>query len=220
MSKIVGKSCSTSCGKAVWAGALLFVFFLASHFHTLAKTAAKKAHPSPCGELCSPSSPEDAGLLRRIASIRNDCGELCDGQLTSSTQGMFFPSLRKPVNCNALFENEYLFSPSPEAHAPRRIPIDLLDDFSMHGSAALHDLYFDQKYAGESAKNPDWTLDYVNSMVARAHRGALFGTYGRNITEEMRHALREADVSGKHALVIGSENHGLRLVCWRRVQAK
>jgi len=62
------------------------------------------------------------------------------------------------------------------------------------------------QYLGKHSKVPVWSEALLEEMVSEAQQGVLKGTYGIAETNRVRRALRELDLEGKTALVIGSEH--------------
>ena len=84
----------------------------------------------------------------RLASIRNACGELCNTTRKASS-GPFFDYVTANINCNALLKNEYIDRQHGLPHAPKHIPTELKDEFTMNNRLTLIYGYYDQQYLGE-----------------------------------------------------------------------
>ncbi|CAG2214758.1 unnamed protein product [Mytilus edulis] len=143
--------------------------------------------------------------LEDINKTRLACGQLCNTS-RKGTPGIFFDKITASINCEALFQNEYVDSSHGLAHAPRKIPSILLNDYTMNGLIKVHTAYFNQPYLGSTARIPIWTKSLLEEYVARAKEGKLFGTYGISETNALRDGLQHAPgVIGGRVLVIGSE---------------
>ncbi|VDI43624.1 Hypothetical predicted protein [Mytilus galloprovincialis] len=143
--------------------------------------------------------------LEDIHKTRLVCGQLCNTS-RKGNPGIFFDKITAIINCEALFQNEYVDSSHGLEHAPRKIPSTLLNDYTMNGLIKVHAAYFNQPYLGSTARIPNWTKSLLKEYVARAKEGKLFGTYGISETNALRDGLKHAPgVIGGRVLVIGSE---------------
>ena len=151
------------------------------------------------------------------------CGDLCDYTGKGPIGACGFMTLRKAVDCKALFANAVSDKPSASWPPPRQPPPEMLNDYSMGGRLKFGNWYFAQKYSGGNVVEGDagnlparenvWTREHVDNLVAKARAGTLPGTYGRVETNNVITGIRkgcsvapDTCVAGKHIMVIGSEN--------------
>ena len=188
---------------------------------TASKGSAASAH-AQAPEKCV----GDAMVCRRKVALRG-CGALCDySGAKTAKPGPFFQSLRKPVDCTALFSNTESDAPAKTWPPPRTPPPNMRADYSMNGKVTISSYYFAEKYAGTSdasentntkhiARETIWTKAEVDRQIAQARARALPGTYGQYETNNVINAIFGADsacqqhpdmcLKGKHIMVIGSE---------------
>ncbi|CAG2220378.1 unnamed protein product [Mytilus edulis] len=136
--------------------------------------------------------------LEDINKTRLACGQLCNTS-RKGTPGIFFDKITASINCEALFQNEYVDSSHGLAHAPRKIPSILLNDYTMNGLIKVHTAYFNQPYLGSTARIPIWTKSLLEEYVARAKEGKLFGTYGISETNALRRSTTTCTRSDRRA---------------------
>jgi hypothetical protein len=152
----------------------------------------------------------------RYASVKASCGALCDTALPGEP-GRFFPTVQRPVDCHALFENSDVDSQRESEWAPETVPYEWLRDYTMQGRVPLY-LYrsgiLDNRYLGTTAMSSRWSQAMINDWVDQASRGVLSGTYGVEETNTLMQSLHDAGVRGmKRALVIGSEIPWVEALC-------
>ena len=148
----------------------------------------------------------DTSELQKINSIRNSCGALCDTS-RPGTSGPYFNHVTAPVDCEAIYKNPYIDEGHNLKEAPRKIPKELWDEFTMNNKLPVMAWYFDQKYVGHTAKTPVWTKKQVEDYINSAAHGTLQGTYGVSETNALRDGIgHAAGVKNGRVLVIGSEN--------------
>lgn len=80
----------------------------------------------------------------------------------------------------------------------------------MNGMIEKH---FKNVYLGGSAFRNVWTMDKVEEQMTQAADGTLRGSYGPEVTAQVRDTLRLADLKGKSVLAIGSEQSWLEAIC-------
>lgn len=143
--------------------------------------------------------------LDPLESIRRDCGPLCNTSRPGSS-GPFFNHVSAPIDCLALFKNDYIDRSHGLQHAPTDIPKNLMNDFTMNGRLKVNKWYFDQQYLGKKALAPVWTKETVENYLSDAKLARLGGNYGVSETNALRDGLRHAPgVKDGRVLVIGSE---------------
>ena len=65
--------------------------------------------------------PRSLNSMEILDVIRRDCGELCN-TLRSGSNGLFFNYVEAPIDCKALFNNEYIDRGHGFQNAPKEIP--------------------------------------------------------------------------------------------------
>ena len=144
--------------------------------------------------------------LEKINSIRKSCGALCDTS-RPGTSGPFFNHVTAPVDCKAIYRNPYIDEGHSLKAAPRGIPKELWDDFTMNDRLPVMDWYFDQKYVGHTAEMPVWTKELVEDYIKSAAQGTLKGAYGVSETNALRDGIGHAPgLKDGRVLVIGSQS--------------
>jgi len=91
-----------------------------------------------CGALCD-SNPGFNKVA--IDSILESCGELCDTTRTGSP-GIYFDHIRASINGKALFNNCFIDSSHNLVHAPRHIPNELWNYYTMDNRLKVYRYYF------------------------------------------------------------------------------
>ena len=103
-----------------------------------------------------------ADVYDYIKEIRRDCGELCDTS-RPGRPGPYFQHVTSSVNCKALFMNPYIdlgrFNHSQPA--PKNIPQELLNYYTMNGRINISPYYFDTRYMDAAALSPVWTYETI-----------------------------------------------------------
>ena len=141
-----------------------------------------------------------------IEAIRQDCGQLCNTSRKGST-GPFFNHVHAYINCDAIFRNPFIDRSHGLPKAPRKIPQELLKDFTMNNRLPVRQHYVDKRYLGNKAQTPVWTEQLIDSWVEKAKKGKLEGTYWSSETNALRDGLKHAPgIQNGRVLVIGSEN--------------
>ena len=91
--------------------------------------------------------------------------------------------------------------------APRKIPKELWDEFTMNNKLPVSAGYIYQKYTGHTAKTPVWKKKQAEDYINLAAHGTLKGTYGVSETNALRGGIgHAAGVKNGRVFVIGSEN--------------
>lgn len=148
----------------------------------------------------------DTDNLDPISSIKKACGELCD-TTRKGRPGPYFDQVTADINCKAIYLNKHIDRGHGLQHAPKNIPKDLIQEYTMHGKIRLTHYYFDQQYLGKTAMTPVWKKDLIDRWIVLAKEGKLPGTYGAGETNALRDGLQHAPgVKDGRVLVIGSEN--------------
>ncbi|VDI51824.1 Hypothetical predicted protein [Mytilus galloprovincialis] len=154
------------------------------------KTEAKSLHES----------------LDTVEYIRKDCGKLCETNAIG-VPGPYFSQITVPIDCDALFKNEYIDRGHGLSIAPKTIPNHLHTDFTMNNRLNVSLWYFNQAYLGKTAKIAVWTEQLIENYISLAKDNKLEGTYGISETNALRDGLKHAPVGimNGRVLVIGSE---------------
>ena len=148
----------------------------------------------------------DKNELKKINSIRESCGALCNTSRPGSS-GPYFNHVTAPVDCKAIYSNPYIDEGHKFKAASRKIPKELWDEYTMNNRVHVMNMYVDQKYMGHTAKMPVWTKVLVDDYIKSAAKGTLKGTYDESETNALRDGLGHAPgVKNGRVLVIGSEN--------------
>ena len=161
-------------------------------------------------------------MLSRIAKVRELCGELCN-TLRTGTSGLYFDEISSHVTCSNIFD-DIMDAPREQGSAPECLPAEFISDFSMNGKvvlkrfpipgrAASNSRVYDQVYLGKEARTNVWTRDIIEKRKHEAAKGVLRGSYGLGEAKSLFKAVQNADVRGKHVLVIGSENPWVEAIC-------
>jgi hypothetical protein len=89
-------------------------------------------------------------VFNAIESIRSDCGELCE-VVALGEPGPYFDHIKVPIDCPALFKNEYIDRSHKFPNALHKIPRQLYNDFTMNKRLDVTLWYFDHVYLGKTA---------------------------------------------------------------------
>ena len=145
-------------------------------------------------------------VVNAIESIRSDCGELCE-VVALGEPGPYFDHIKVPIDCPALFKNEYIDRGHKFPNALHEIPRELYNDLTMNKRLDVTLSYFDQVYLGKTAKEPVWTEANIEQAIKQARHNKLTGNYGISETNALRDGLQHAPgVKNGRVLVIGSES--------------
>lgn len=142
---------------------------------------------------------------QHLQDVLVGCEEICDLSL-EGFPSLFFNFIKKRVDCLALGRNAAIDAQGFEDPPPREIPQVMMHAFTFDGKITPGQAYYHEKYLGAKANVPVWTRELVDEMVKKAKQRELHGNYGVSDTNSVLDALAIMDVSGGHALVIGSEN--------------
>ena len=143
-----------------------------------------------------------------IDRIIKGCGMLCAHKGGAFWKGkFFFPERAVNVDCAAIFSPDvFIQRGHGEASAPREIPPEWRDEFTLGGTVRVSPRYFDNKYLGSTAATAVWPYDLIEKMIVEARNESLVGTYNKAETQAVRQAIAHAPgVVGGRVLVIGSE---------------
>ncbi|XP_062613056.1 uncharacterized protein LOC134274836 isoform X2 [Saccostrea cucullata] len=187
-----------------------FVFFVSrrhwEHYIRVPSISDPAPHTETYREYKTLPKGDDGIPYAEIEVIRSDCGQLCNTSRLG-TAGPYFDHITAPINCIAIFRNEYIDKGHGLKVAPKKIPERLLKDFTMNFRLPVSDYYFNMPYFDGKSRTPVWTKASVEQMVSLARRGALGGNYGSSETNALRDGMRNAPgIKGGRVLVIGSEN--------------
>ena len=146
------------------------------------------------------------GSLDAVENIRKDCRDLCETNAIG-VPGPYFDQITVPIDCDALFKNEYIDRGHGLSIAPKTIPKHLQTDFTMNNRLKVSSWYFDEAYFGKTAKMAVWTEKLIEDYVSLAKENKLEGTYGISETNALRDGLKHTPVGiiNGRVLVIGSE---------------
>jgi hypothetical protein len=151
--------------------------------------------------------------LPRIARLKAACGALCDTDkpIQRVHPGKPFGTVRAPVDCPALIRNHEWDAQRETRAAPdwEDLPRELQNDFLMGGSGHVRLVrreLMDAAYLGGDASTKTWSSSMLSHLMKKAKRRELDGNYGTALTNQLMDAVLAANVSGKRALVVGSES--------------
>lgn len=143
--------------------------------------------------------------MNPLNKIRTDCGELCDIS-RKGVSGMFFDEIKASVDCKALFKNEFIDRGHDLPKAPKEMPAELRNEYTMNNRLRIKPWYFDEKYLGGNAYLPLWKQTEIDKWVSLARQGRLKGNYGIQETNFLRDGLKHApEIKQGRVLVIGSQ---------------
>jgi hypothetical protein len=143
-----------------------------------------------------------------LEALTIGCGDICQDSQTG-VPSLYFNFIEKPnFQCDALCTNAAIDRGSLESQSPQVIPDSMLSLFTYGGRVPVVPFreFFDQRYLGSDARLAVWTKKDVDDMTEMASSRSLVGNYGINETNWVIEGLEQANVRGKHVLVIGSEN--------------
>ena len=147
----------------------------------------------------------DATEFQKINSIRNSCGQLCDTSRTG-TSGPFFDHVTAPIDCKSIYNNPYI----DEGHsgpAPKTIPKEFWNEYTMENRVTIRGCYFNQKYLNSKARTPIWTKEYVDDYIRLAAQGRMLGPYVHNESITLIEGIKHAPgIKNGRVLVVGSES--------------
>ncbi|XP_063422058.1 uncharacterized protein LOC134706757 [Mytilus trossulus] len=162
--------------------------------------------PAKAADTLPPQQNQPLDYHESIPVILRDCGQLCNTS-RHGLPGPYFDHIKAPIDCTALFKNDYIDRGHGLKVAPRNIPKELLNDYTMNGRVRVSNYYFNQQYLGKKAETSLWSKEMIDLWVARAKNATLQGTYYAGETNALRDGLRHASlIKDGRVLVIGSEN--------------
>jgi len=103
---------------------------------------------------------------------------------------------------------------------PQSIPTELLDDFTMRGTAKVYDLYMYHRYSGGKGHTLEWKNEDITSAVRAPTlypAAEAFTTYRSNEGRYFEQAVREfhSAVAGNVGIVWGSEKPWVEIILAR-----
>jgi hypothetical protein len=155
----------------------------------------------------------------RLEQLRDVCGELCDTNRPSRPSPWgYIDAVTAEVNCLGLFETDLL--DQPDASAPRTLPPNMVDDFTMNGRVSVEPWYIKDIYLGKKAKTGSiqqsvWKKQDIDEWILKA-RNKDFETWGNYYTIDrstLLEALQFANLTQKTVLVLGSESPWVEALC-------
>lgn len=145
---------------------------------------------------------------QRVTELMKDCGDICNTSLSGSPS-LFYPLIRKNVNCTGILLNRAIDAGRPTGPAPQ-IPKSYLPFFTYNGRVPILPYsggIFNDQYLGGAAKSSVWQKELIEEWKRNCSMRNLFGNYGFDETNHVFDGLlRMQTVRGGHVLVIGSEN--------------
>lgn len=107
--------------------------------------------------------------------------------------------------------NAAIDAPMTAAVPPAVIPSHLISAFTYGHKFPVKPYLpdgkvFNQRYLSTSALTPKWNKSLIDDWADDCRLGRLPGTYGKDATQQLMHALSQVNFSGIDVLVIGSEN--------------
>lgn len=146
-----------------------------------------------------------SNMLRKIESIKQDCGELCD-TFRTGTPGHFFNQTTANFSCDSIFRNKFIDLKHQPEKCPHGIPTSVVNDFIMNGKMVLKKWYLCSKSKDTWDRfDLEWTKDGIDRQIKQAENGTLYGTYGHKVTNIVLDAMRSTEnIHRGRVLVIGS----------------
>lgn len=143
----------------------------------------------------------------RIRLLREGCGEVCDTSIQGK-QSLFFPEIRKQVNCTGIWSNSHIDDGRPPGPPPS-IPDDMKFYYQYGGRVNIYEWHnYNNMYLGTTAMVSVWEHTKVEEMKKNCSDGTLEGNYGVYETIKLKAGLDHMGdrIRGGRVLVIGSEN--------------
>ena len=110
-----------------------------------------------------------------------------------------------PVDCLALFKNDYIELGHGKPRAPKGIPPELKDEYTKGGRIQLIKAYNSDIYLGQTKSIIVWSVRNVDNLIRLDKEGKLGGTYGAKQTNTLRDALKHTpEIINARVLVIGT----------------
>lgn len=151
---------------------------------------------------------EGSAARERMQALLRGCGEICDTNMQGQPS-LFFPEIKKRLNCSAIMTNAAIDESRPFG-TPPRVPDVMLSAFTYDGRISIvpyGESLLNQQYLDGMAETPDWLNSTIEQWKSQCTKGTLNGNYGRGETKNVLEGLqRMPSVKGGHVLVIGSEN--------------
>ena len=138
-----------------------------------------------------------------LETIWQDCGELCNTS-REGIAGPFFNHVTANIQCDRLFQNADIDRDHGQSRAPRGIPEELMEEFTMNNRVQVIKMHFSEVFLG-GHDIPRWTKSGVEQLIDLAKNGKLKGTYAITDINALREALGHAPhTANGRILVIGS----------------
>ena len=110
-----------------------------------------------------------------------------------------------PVDCLALFKNDYIELGHGKPRAPKAMPPELKDEYTKGGRIQLIKAYNSDIYLGQTKSIIVWSVRNVDNLIRLDKEGKLGGTYGAKQTNTLRDALKHTpEIINARVLVIGT----------------
>ena len=156
---------------------------------------------------CTQNARNHNSLYGYIDVIKSDCGSLCNTSFRGNvSKGPFFDYIRKAVNCDSLFKNDYMDKSHNMKYPPKEIPSELMDDFTMNGLLPVYSWYFNEHLLGSQVTTV-WNKKMIEKSIISARNNNLRGTYSVSETNALRDGLKHTPgIRNGRVLVIGSRD--------------
>ena len=159
-------------------------------------------------ELFQTSQYNETSEFDYFRTLAKACGKLCELDEGIFSASLFFDHRLVPVDCEIIFGDDvFIQQGHGRAEAPRIIPAELIEAYTMNQRVPITNIYSDEVYLTKQAQTSVWSKQLVEESSSSAASGRLKGNYGIKETNHLRQALRHAPgLAGGRVLVIGSEN--------------
>ena len=104
-----------------------------------------------------------------VDSMLESCGEHCDTTRTGSPD-IYVDHIRASINCKTLFNNSLIDSSHILVHAPRHIPNELWNYYTMDNRLKVYRYYFDDIYFRKIDSVPVWSVERIDKLISEATR--------------------------------------------------
>ena len=163
-------------------------------------------------------------LKNTLASVKKSCGEICD-QSIKGQPGKYFDSIKKQVNCDALFNNPDIDDPSQFKKPPRKIPDWLLKDFSYSGKVQIKyegpltstntvsTYYDDSKGTYHTSHWNETVFSWVEKSLDDPENRGPYGTKWTDMIDDFM--KNHIDLKDKTVLIVGSSFPWLEVLALR-----